>query len=195
MQRRRRNAVRNDGFSLTVSARALIILDPTAGSFAQPGINPQRIAVRARWARQTGEWRPFWLGLVLVAAFSVFLNRWFGFPFAGPVVNKAGNDMLLTGAMAISMSAGMFAQYLYRYFESPMRYRRKWDWGCFIAPIFASPIIFIPLAAAFQNADVDLTNDRMTLPRMMIFLVAFENGFFWKEYFDRERKQIERSKR
>jgi hypothetical protein len=30
----------------------------------------------------------------------------------------------------------------------------------------------------------------MTLPRLMIFLVAFENGFFWKEYFDRKRKEV-----
>jgi hypothetical protein len=92
------------------------------------------------------------------------------------------------------MTGGMFAQYLYRYLERPVRYRQKWDWGCFIAPIFASPIVFIPLAAAFQNVDIDLTNPRLKLPQLMIFLVAFENGFFWKEYFDRKRKQLEKGK-
>jgi hypothetical protein len=127
-------------------------------------------------------------------AFSIFLNRWFGFPFASPLVTKAADDLLLAGAMAICMIAGMFAQYLYRHFESPVRYRHKWDWGCFIAPVFASPIVFIPLVAAFQNSDIDLTSDRLTLPRLMIFLVAFENGFFWKEYFDRRRKGVEKGK-
>jgi peptidoglycan/LPS O-acetylase OafA/YrhL len=152
------------------------------------------IAVTARQARQRGEWRPFWMNLAALAAFSLFLNRWFGFPFASPLVNKGGNDLLLAGAMATSMVIGMFAQYLYRHFESPVRYRRKWDWGCFMAPVFASPTIFIPLAAAFQNSDIDLTKDSLTLPRLMIFLVAFENGFFWKEYFDRRRKEVEKGK-
>lgn len=152
------------------------------------------LAVTVRWARKTGEWRPFWMGLVALAAFSVFLNRWFGFPFATPLVNKGGGDLLLAGAMAISMITGMLAQYVYRYFESPVRYRRKWDWGCFIAPVFASPIIFIPLAAAFQNSDIDLTKDTLTLPRLMIFLVAFENGFFWKEYFDRRQTEVKKGK-
>jgi hypothetical protein len=152
------------------------------------------IAVTSRSARRTGEWRPFWMGLVALAAFSVFLNWWFGFPFASPVVKKGGNDLLLAGAMAISMVTGMFAQYLYRHFESPVRFRHKWDWGCFVAPVFASPIIFIPLAAAFQNSDIDLTKDTLTLPRLMIFLVAFENGFFWKEYFDRRQKEVGKGK-
>jgi hypothetical protein len=146
--------------------------------------------VMARWARKTGEWRPFWMSLVPLVAYGIFLNRWFGFPFEGGVAEKGGNDLVLTGALAISMIFGMLAQYLYRHFERPERNRTKWDWGCFIAPIFASPIIFIPLAAAFQNADVDLAKERMTLPRLMIFLVAFENGFFWKEYFDRKRKEV-----
>jgi hypothetical protein len=152
------------------------------------------IAVTARWARNTGEWRPFWVEIIAVGAFAVFLNRSFGFPFASPVVNKGGNDLMLAAAMAISMIIGMLAQYLYHHFERPEHYRTKWDWGCFIAPVFASPIIFIPLAAAFQTVDVDLTKDRMTLPRLMIFLVAFENGFFWKEYFDRKRKEVVKGK-
>ena len=153
------------------------------------------IAVSARWARATGEWRPFWMGLLALSAFIVFLNRWFGFPFTSPVVGKAGDhDLVLAGAMGLCMVAGMFAQYLFRYFERPVRYRQKWDWGCFIAPVFASPIVFIPLAAAFQNVDIDLTNPRLKLPQLMVFLVAFENGFFWKEYFDRKRKEVGKGK-
>ncbi len=47
------------------------------------------------------------------------------------------------------------------------------------------------LLAALQNADVDLEN--LTAPRMIVFLVAFENGFFWKEYFDHRRKDKEKN--
>ena len=148
--------------------------------------------VMARWARKTDEWRPFWMSLVPLVGYGIFLNRWFGFPFEAKIADKGGHDLVLAGALAICMTVGMFAQYLYRHFERPERNRTKWDWGCFIAPIFASPIIFIPLAAAFQNADVDLAKEPMTLPRLMIFLEAFENGFFWKEYFDRKRKEVEK---
>jgi hypothetical protein len=40
MQRLRRNGRRKAFFVATVSARALIIFEPTDGSFAQPGTNP-----------------------------------------------------------------------------------------------------------------------------------------------------------
>jgi hypothetical protein len=156
-------------------------------SFCVVGI----IALSARWARKTGEWRSFWIGLLALVIFVVFLNRSFGFPFASSVVEKAGDhELLLAGAMGLCMIGGMFAQYLYRYFERPLRHRQKWDWGCFVAPMFASPIVFIPLAAAFQNVDIDLTNPNLKLPQLMVFLVAFENGFFWKEHYDQKRKQL-----
>lgn len=50
MQRRLRNELLNDGFSSTVSLRALIILEPIAGSFAQEGMSPQRNASPCVWA-------------------------------------------------------------------------------------------------------------------------------------------------
>jgi hypothetical protein len=155
------------------------------------------VSVSLGWARKSGEWGSFSAGLAALIAFVVFLRYWFGFPYKGHVPAKSGesgHNMVLTGALAICMLAGMFAQYLFRHFEREKRFRRKWDWGLFIAPIFASPIVFIPLAASFQNVDIDLTRQSMTLPRLMIFLVAFENGFFWKEYFDRKRKEEQRKK-
>ena len=57
----------------------------------------------------------------------------------------------------------------------------------FIAPVFASPIVFIPLLTAFQNANVDL--NRLTVPKLLIFFVAYQNGFFWKEFFDLKQRE------
>jgi hypothetical protein len=54
-------------------------------------------------------------------------------------------------------------------------------------PVLASPIVFIPLLASLQNADPDLS--RIDVPGFMIFVVAFENGFFWKEYFDNRKRK------
>jgi hypothetical protein len=90
------------------------------------------------------------------------------------------------------MLLGMLSQFLYRRFERPQRLRPTWDWGMFIAPVFASPIVFIPLLAAFQNANIDLKD--LTAPRLMIFFVAYQNGFFWKEFFDRKQREEGRKK-
>lgn len=46
MQRRWRNAWRKDGFSFTVSLRALI--NPSSASFAQAGMSPQRTSDKRR---------------------------------------------------------------------------------------------------------------------------------------------------
>jgi len=48
-------------------------------------------------------------------------------------------------------------------------------------------IAFIPLLASFEGAGINLRNSPS--PRLMIFLVAFQNGFFWKEYFDSRKKK------
>jgi hypothetical protein len=90
------------------------------------------------------------------------------------------------------MLLGMLSQYIYTRLEQPKDLRKKFDLGLFLAPIFTSPIIFIPLLSAMQNAEVDLQN--LTTPKIMIFLVAFENGFFWKELFDHRRKLKETGK-
>lgn len=150
------------------------------------------IAVSAVQARKTGSWRQFWLTLAALAIFSGILYGLFGFPFPEEIVAKGTNDLALAAALFICMTAGMFAQYLYRHFERPKRHRRTWDWGLFFAPIFASPIVLIPLLAAFQGADIDLS--KLTAPRIMMFCVAFQNGFFWKEFFDRKQKEEEAGK-
>ena len=55
MQRRRRNAARNDGFAETDSPRALINLVAIASSFAHDGTRPQR----RRWITRSpfARWR------------------------------------------------------------------------------------------------------------------------------------------
>jgi hypothetical protein len=68
------------------------------------------------------------------------------------------------------------------------RIRPPFDAGNCFAPILISPIVFIPLLRAFQNANADLADP--TLPKRMIFLVTFENGIFCKELVDnRQREQ------
>jgi hypothetical protein len=145
------------------------------------------LLVYALWARKTGRWRMFAALTIGIAAFALFLNRLFGFPVARVVPMGLRNDLALWAALYLCMLAGMFAQYAYRYFERPRFRRKNWDWGLFIAPVFASPIVFVPLATACISAGLEV--EKLTAARFMIFFVAFQNGFFWKEFFDMKQSE------
>jgi hypothetical protein len=136
------------------------------------------------------EWLRFALETVGISCFTLFLYVLFGFPIPVPTAAAKGaqDDVKLVTILFVFMILGMFAQAFYYHFSLPRseRVRKSFDWGLFLAPVCASPVVFIPLMVALQNADIDLK--AMTVPRMMIFLVAFQNGFFWKEHFDRKRK-------
>jgi hypothetical protein len=99
-------------------------------------------------------------------------------------VDSSGKAFVII--LYICMLVGMGFHSLYVRLMKPAPTRQPFDFGTFIAPVFASPIVFIPLLGAFQNADVDLAS--LTLPKYMIFFVAFQNGFFWKEIVDNRNK-------
>ena len=148
-------------------------------------------------ARRTAEWQPFLIDLAALAAFTVFLHFLVGFPVpSNDVIGKGApdEDLKLAALLGVCMLLGMLAQTFYQHFTLPRKIRvhKKLDWGLFFAPVCASPIVFIPLMVALQNANIDLK--QLTIARLMIFFVAFQNGFFWKEHFDHQRKDIEEGK-
>jgi cell division protein FtsW (lipid II flippase) len=144
-------------------------------------------ALLALQARKTGAWRAFSFELAALAGFAVFLNLLFPWRAGLSAKGGRGERFALAGFLGLCMIFGMLAQFLYRHFERPHAERPQFDWGMFIAPLFASPIVFIPLLAALDVDHADLGN--MTATRSMIFFVAFQNGFFWKEFFDRKQRQ------
>lgn len=89
----------------------------------------------------------------------------------------------------VSMLAGMAANSLYGWLSNPKPTRLPFDVGTFVLPMLVSPFVFLPLYVAFQSSSVDPTN--LAAPKLMIFLVAFENGFFWKAFFDGRRREHE----
>jgi len=141
---------------------------------------------------QTKNIRRFILQLIIIGLAFAFLYFLFYKPESPAARGNGGNDIYFVIVLYFFMILGMLAQYTYARFSQPKRIRKKFDFGLFIAPVFASPVIFIPLLSALQNANVDLRN--LTTAKLMVFLVAFENGFFWKEYFDNRRKQKEEGK-
>lgn len=129
----------------------------------------------------------FLLGLVVL-----FVHR-------GPLaptdtIAKSGSlqETLFIVALYLFMTFGMLSHYMYTYFIREKAQRTKFDLGVFLAPIFTSPIIFIPLLGAFQQANVDLQENAAA--KYMIFLVAYENGFFWREFFKNRQKEVSKSK-
>jgi hypothetical protein len=141
-------------------------------------------------AGRVKEWKPFLLETTGLAAFALFLHWLFGFPIPGPALTAKGaqDDFTIASVLFACMILGMLAQGFYQHYTLPssMRVRKPLDFGLLIAPLCASPIVFIPLMVALQNSNIDLR--ALTVPRMMIFFVAFQNGFFWKEHFDRQRR-------
>ncbi len=122
--------------------------------------------------------RPFLLQIVLLAGLAFLLHQFFGFPTPrlASVSKSLGSDELpIIGVLFACMLIGMLAHWLYVWLETPQGTRPPFDLGPFIAPILASPIVFVPLLASLQNADLDLS--QFDIPRFMVFLVAFENGF------------------
>ncbi|HLC17141.1 MAG TPA: hypothetical protein VJL89_13035 [Thermodesulfovibrionia bacterium] len=122
------------------------------------------------------------IGLCVLA-----LNAAFDFPAAVPASAPRGDvkEWMFIAAMYVFMILGMLSQYLYNRFSQPERKRIKFDFGVFIAPIFASPLIFLPILATLLSTDIDPSKEVQS--RIILFCVAFENGFFWKDYFDHKR--------
>ena len=133
---------------------------------------------------------PFLFSLAVLTGIAWLLRRFFGFPVAQPIAASKSltpSELPIIGLLFACMLLGMLAHWLYVWLETPRQTRTKFDFGLFVAPILASPIIFIPLLASQQNTDLSLA--QLDVPRFMVFLVAFENGFFWKEYFDNLKKK------
>jgi hypothetical protein len=84
----------------------------------------------------------------------------------------------------IAMVLGMVAEYGYSRVErGPKRFRIDLE---LLMPIFASPIVFIPVLTI--SSDMTM-GGAFTKSKLMVYLVAFQNGFFWKSFFE-ERRQI-----
>lgn len=135
-------------------------------------------------ATRDGRWRQFFFFALLLGLFGYVLNTLFGFPAPSVVAKGQESDPATIAALYISMVFGMFANYAYTRLDQPKATRPTWDWGAFLAPILISPIIFMTLYGAFLNADLSI--QQQTQPRVMLLVVAFQNGFSWRAVFERK---------
>ena len=84
-----------------------------------------------------------------------------------------------------SMVLGMIAEYAYAQAE---RGSKKFEFEpmSFLMPIFASPIVFMPLLTLTSDISA---GGAFTRAKLMVYLVAFQNGFFWKTFFEQRRRE------
>jgi hypothetical protein len=125
--------------------------------------------------------------LLVLVAYAVVLHYAFGFPVSSSEESKGPESspslLPLVLALYLFMLAGMAAEYLYHFLDANSA-NSRFDWRTFLKPFLVSPLVFVPLAASLQNAKVNLS--QFDIPLLMIFLVAFENGFLWRGYFNRK---------
>ena len=86
----------------------------------------------------------------------------------------------------LSMVFGMMAEYAYAQAERGEE-TLKFQPMTFLMPILASPIVFIPLLTI--TTDVAM-GGAFTRAKLMVYLVAFQNGFFWKKLFEQRRRAL-----
>src|SRR5215831_10868118 len=132
--------------------------------------------------------------LVALGIYLAALHWTFGFPSVVGAESKSGETTApvfpaIVLYMYVAMVLGMVSEYLYNYLDAGHS-ERGFDLGSLIKPVLVSPLVFIPLASSLQTASVDLT---LGIPRFMLFLVAFENGFLWRGYFSRKMSGAEAS--
>ena len=96
-------------------------------------------------------------------------------------------EVVATALCYAAMLLGMIAQYFYKQAERGDK-KLSFEPLEFLMPIFASPIVFIPLLTI--TSDLALTG-AFTKGKLMVYLVAFQNGFFWKSFFEQRRKAAE----
>jgi len=143
------------------------------------------------WFRRHRNLKRFLIQIIFLFGLAFILHAIFGYPYSllrpkDLTISKGDEaplaDWPIYVVAYLAMVTGMLCQYLYAFFSTEAARRPHFDVGSFIAPIFVSPIIFLPLCTTLGRGEQAETG------RYMIFLIAFENGFFFKGYFDQRSK-------
>lgn len=113
-------------------------------------------------------------GTTLLGVF-VLLNRTTGFPTPKGAFGGLSQIWAIV-IMLICVLCGMMAQYFF--------YRRKFTWRAFLKPFCVSPIILFPLIGTIQGI-----LEFETIQLISFGLLSFQNGFFWKELFEKVQRE------
>jgi len=109
--------------------------------------------------------------LISLTAFTIYLNHTIGFP----IPKQSFGSITPVFAVLIMFGCillGMMARYIFYY--------KKFKLKSFLRPLVISPIILLPLIGTIQG----ITKFE-TVQLFSFGILSFQNGFFWKEIFDK----------
>ena len=120
--------------------------------------------------------RRFIIQAVILLGVIVFLRVTTGFP-ATRVAFGGVSPVIAIGIMFVCTLIGIAAHYIY-YMKG------KFIWRTFLKPLVISPIVLLPLIGSVQGSP------SLEPVQMISFgVLAFQNGFFWKEVFEHAKSQ------
>ncbi len=131
--------------------------------------------------------KSFLVGLSVLFFVFLFLNRYFHFPRW--VEFRDSYEVGLVILLYLCMLLGMVAQYFY-YQISDKTKKVRFKFYPFLKPLLASPIVFMPLLATLQMAKLEI--GLSTPAGVIVFFLAFQNGFFWKTFFDHQEEKSDK---
>jgi hypothetical protein len=96
------------------------------------------------------------------------------------------NDDAAVAICYTAMLLGMATEYLYKRAESAHD-RPIFTPITFVLPVLASPIVFIPLLTIAGGVDA---TGLVSPAQLMVYFVAFQNGFFWRSFFEQRGRMM-----
>lgn len=103
-----------------------------------------------------------------------------------PATGEGIHEVAAVTLCYLAMLLGMMAEYAYAQAEQGKK-RLRFVPMTLVMPILASPIVFIPLLTLAGDIS---TGGAFTRAKLMVYLVAFQNGFFWKSFFEQRRREV-----
>jgi hypothetical protein len=126
--------------------------------------------------------------VIILTMLVVALSAWIVYSVAPATAGTRGEGDSTTLIISyVAMILGMTSQYVYAQAEKGAE-TLTFNWLSFVMPILASPIVFIPLVSV--AGEVPAVGGAFTQAKVMVYLVAFQNGFFWKHFFDRRKSDL-----
>ena len=124
---------------------------------------------------------------ILLTLLGLAIGLWVVYLVAPATVATRGDGEGATLVVSyLAMVAGMVAHYAYAQAERGEK-TLTFEWLPFLMPILASPIVFIPLVSL--AGEVATSGSIVSRAKVMVYLVAFQNGFFWKHFFDQRKRE------
>lgn len=147
-----------------------------------------------QYRRNKSYWIVSIVQCVIIVISMKFLNRYFGY-FSD--IQEYGtftlHESVILGGSYLSMVLGMIAHHIFIQVnmieEQKKGRKRKFRWFPLVMPLAISPLVFIPVLGQLQTLGAQATTFKTIV---MQFLLAFQNGFFWKTIFEQMQRKFDK---